>query len=204
MKLTKHQIQFIDKYLANSGVRYADIRFEMTDHIATMLESKEGDFYYNFKEYMLKHKKELLNSNSKFIRLAGRRATKILLTGLIKPATLVVFALVFVAAKILHQYLGEETFTDAITSVYLLAGICFVIYYRFYRKARSTKYSVVDKLQAIVPTSLYVVLVFIRPERIFDNVLILITFYSFFTAFMVSTIISYRKLICKYKLQYNE
>lgn len=56
MKLTDKEIRFIDTYLNNSGIVYEDIRFEMTDHVATAMEAMEGDFYENFREYMIANK----------------------------------------------------------------------------------------------------------------------------------------------------
>lgn len=42
--LAPEHLQFINNYLENSGVKYLDIRYEMTDHVATALENREGDF----------------------------------------------------------------------------------------------------------------------------------------------------------------
>ena len=52
-KLCKENIQFIETYLENSDVYYADIRMEMTDHVASAIESKmelenSDDFYSVF------------------------------------------------------------------------------------------------------------------------------------------------------------
>jgi len=38
MKLTKEQIQFIEDYLIDQGVKYWDVRIELIDHLATKLE----------------------------------------------------------------------------------------------------------------------------------------------------------------------
>lgn len=66
-KLTPQNIQFIENYLENSDIIYADIRMEMTDHVASALEDKinqgdRRDFYYIFKDYMVENKAKLLNS----------------------------------------------------------------------------------------------------------------------------------------------
>ncbi|AWI25056.1 hypothetical protein [Flavobacterium pallidum] len=67
MALTPENIEFIDKYLRNSDVIYADIRSEMTDHIATAIEAEMtetgGEFLILFKDYMVQHKKELMKMN---------------------------------------------------------------------------------------------------------------------------------------------
>ena len=54
VQLDKEQIQFIDNYLDNSDVVYADIRMEMVDHVASGIEARidkgdTRDFYYIFK-----------------------------------------------------------------------------------------------------------------------------------------------------------
>ena len=70
-KLTKEDIQFIDTYLDNSDVVYADVRLEMVDHIASDIENSmkngdERDFYYIFKDYMVNNKASLLNNYKSF------------------------------------------------------------------------------------------------------------------------------------------
>ncbi|MCA0131316.1 hypothetical protein [Winogradskyella alexanderae] len=42
MKLTKEEVQFIDKYLKEGGIKYWDIRLEMVDHLVSDIESYEG------------------------------------------------------------------------------------------------------------------------------------------------------------------
>lgn len=47
MALSKDQIESIDAHFKNAGISYWDIRLEMTDHIASRLESMNGS--YDFK-----------------------------------------------------------------------------------------------------------------------------------------------------------
>ncbi len=42
MELTKQQIQFIDNYLIEQGVKYWDVRIELLDHVASKLEENEN------------------------------------------------------------------------------------------------------------------------------------------------------------------
>ncbi|AWA29238.1 hypothetical protein HYN48_03560 [Flavobacterium magnum] len=74
MSLTSENIEFIDNYLKHSNVIYADIRSEMTDHIATAVEAgmtETGwEFLTVFKEYMAKHKKELMKMNNRSQRFS--------------------------------------------------------------------------------------------------------------------------------------
>lgn len=60
-KLTPEQIESIDALLCMKGVNFIDIRYEMTDHIASAMEEKEGDFKTNLKEYFITHNLQLLD-----------------------------------------------------------------------------------------------------------------------------------------------
>ena len=148
MKLTKQDIHFIDKYLEQSGIKYVDIRYEMTDHIATALEGMEGSFYDNFKSYMLQHKKELLNSNSKFTKAAGRRAIKMMLANLFRPVMLVIFVLFFIILKGLIYYFPHVGMLEAYSVMYLFLMLVVVLQFKYF-SARYHKYSVIDKLKTV-------------------------------------------------------
>src|SRR6478735_2572966 len=97
MKLDKEQIHFIDTYLQNSKVVYADVRIEMVDHIATAVEEKmdreQLDFYDAFKDFMVLHKTELLEKSEKnFFSWEGLLP---FLRFLVQPVMLVFGALLF-------------------------------------------------------------------------------------------------------------
>lgn len=77
MKLTGEQIRFIDTYLKNSGIVYEDIRFEMTDHVATALEAMDGEFYEDFREYMVANKASILEADKRFKNIALRRGASV-------------------------------------------------------------------------------------------------------------------------------
>lgn len=68
MKLENEDIRFIDRYLIKEGVVYADIRYEMVDHIAFAVEEKmeaqQASFYYAFKAYMAANKKAIMKNNN--------------------------------------------------------------------------------------------------------------------------------------------
>ena len=66
-KLSRKNIEFIDRYLKKSGVEFLDIRIEMTDHVASAIENDlsenvNADFYSAFKKYMVRNKKNLLKN----------------------------------------------------------------------------------------------------------------------------------------------
>lgn len=75
-KLTKEDIQFIDNYLLKFQVLYKDIRVEMIDHVASAVEERMQTnnevFYDAFKAFMVENKKDLLQSQNKFIKQVRR------------------------------------------------------------------------------------------------------------------------------------
>ncbi|WP_040279634.1 hypothetical protein [Psychroserpens damuponensis] len=99
LKLDKENIQFIDNYLENSDIFYADIRMEMTDHVASeieqLMETEGGDFYETFKFYMVSNKSIVLENNKQFIKCADTSILKRLWIDLSKLTTLVIFSLIF-------------------------------------------------------------------------------------------------------------
>lgn len=101
MALTKENITFIDTYLENSDVNYIDIRLEMIDHVASEIEQQmengdEREFYFIFKDYMVKNKHKLLNNNRIHIKNTDNRLTKnILKTLLTWPCAFTFFGLWF-------------------------------------------------------------------------------------------------------------
>lgn len=202
-KLTREQITFIDNYLLHSGVNYVDIRYEMIDHVATALEQSDDDFYSAFKEYMLQHKKELLQSNGQFAKAAAKRAGKIILVNLLKPVPLMVFVLVFLVFKTLAHYIPHSQLLEIYSFSYLFMMTAALLNYKYFSPVHH-KYSVIDKLKAILLTFLYVVFVIIKPERLTDNINILIIYYAAIYAFFAGSTMAYLNLLNKYKFQYNE
>lgn len=107
-KLTADQIQFIDTYLAEVGVEYEDIRYEMTDHVATALEEQDGDFMENFKVYMLQHKQALLDQSKAFGWQAGKRAIRVFMKTLVQPYILFAFTMIFLFLYKLYGFYPAE------------------------------------------------------------------------------------------------
>ncbi|MEJ6791698.1 MAG: hypothetical protein QNK89_02890 [Lacinutrix sp.] len=112
VKLTKEEIQFIDNYLDNSEVIYADIRLEITDHIASEIEAimetdKTAIFYDVFKSYMVENKANLLNENKKFVNAVTNQNWKLILKELINFKTIkhVFFIPMFLMIPIAIVYL---------------------------------------------------------------------------------------------------
>lgn len=76
MKLTEIQIETIDASLKKMGIIYTDIRTEMTDHIASVLEESNGDFEQNLEDFIDAHRKKLRRQNTKLVMLAWVKSWK--------------------------------------------------------------------------------------------------------------------------------
>ncbi len=202
--LAPEQLQFIDNYLKSSGVKYLDIRYEMTDHIATALENSEGDFYDNFRLYMLDNKKSLLASNSRFSAIARKRAMRLLFHAMYKPVGVISFLFFFLLSLWAENYFGEEQFRKNIESGYIVIVIGVLVYLKFIHPSKDNQYSVIDKMLALFMAMLYILFVIIKPDRLTDNSFVVIGYYSLLSSFAVATVFSYRKLKKFYKIQYYE
>lgn len=88
MGLTREQIQFIDDRLYNLGVKYIDIRYEMVDHIASELETMDGDFGENWTEYFITHHNDILKQNRRAKWTATIRALKLYFKTMAMPVVL--------------------------------------------------------------------------------------------------------------------
>lgn len=204
MHLTTQHIEFIDTYLKHSGVEYVDIRFEMTDHIATALEAQEGDFLEQFRLYMAREKKYLMQNNRNFAKQARRRAFKVLLQGMLKPSFLLIVLVAFFTCKVFMSGWAGDAVREVLGIAYLIILLSAGIYFQFtFRKNRS-KFSVADKFISILLVANYIVFIAFRPEKVLgaesDWLLI---YYAFFIAFFGVSLHGYIKIRNQYKKLYN-
>ena len=103
-KLTLDNIQFIETYLKNSGINFVDVRMEMTDHIASSIETEiekgdHRDFYYIFKDFMAVNKKSLLKSYDKYYRLIDLKILKRIFK-FVKPYNFQFYLLLFLTVLV--------------------------------------------------------------------------------------------------------
>ncbi|MXN92600.1 hypothetical protein GR160_15330 [Flavobacterium sp. Sd200] len=198
--LTPQQIQFINNYLKESGVRYDDIRIEMADHVASALEGMEGDFYDNFKNYMLAHKQELLDNNKTSGKASFYRALGVLQNIIITPLFVATWLILLVLYWFIKYSYGQE-----ITSILSIALIAVSLitygYFIYYKVISNYNNSVIDKLINTV----YFVLIIVRADRILflEENLGAACFYCFSIAFFVVLLRSVFKINRKYKLYYG-
>jgi len=152
VQLDKEQIQFIDNYLDNSDVVYADIRMEMVDHVASGIEARidkgdTRDFYYIFKDYMIENKTNLLDDNKRFLKAADKKIFKAILKELPKPLTIIIFIVAFYGFYMAFNYLDFKTFRFLIFLIpfgtFLGFGILYIVYSKYYGLER---FSVIERL----------------------------------------------------------
>lgn len=214
MKLTKEQIGFIDNYLKNSGINYIDIRYEMVDHIATdleiNLEGYEGttiqdeDFQIYFKAYMAKNKKSILTSNKQFAKIAGKRAFKLMFKNIVRLRSTLLTLFLFITLYKAIAMAGLETVKNILHITYTVLLIAVVLFDKFNYKIKTEKFSVVDKMISGCLIVIYVVFVFIRPDKIVSNSLWLSAYYTLFITFIIVVTTTFLSLSSKYKKQYGK
>jgi len=202
MKLSEEQVRFIDTYLTNSGIKYLDVRYEMTDHIATALEAKDGDFDENFRQYMLEHKQELLASNRQFGKLARKNAVRLIFRNLAAPRFLALAIIFFCLLCFLARIFTDEIITEICHGAQFLAMVAFIIHYKYSRGSCNMKFSIIDKVFGIVAVSIYCVVLFVRPGNWLDGPGFMV-YHAMFSAFFIEIVFTFRQLARKYKLQYG-
>lgn len=143
MKLTNQELQFIDKYLENSDVKYLDIRMELTDHIASAVENKMQsenlDFYDAFKEYMVVNKKALLKRNSYSIK----KSFEIISKGYYHLTTLIFVFLSIIITQLSLTYFEE---LKTLFNIILLCYFIFIISLYLLIGKKGLNYSVIAYL----------------------------------------------------------
>jgi hypothetical protein len=150
-KLTKDDIQFIDNYLNNSEVVFTDIRLEMVDHVASEIESvmQNGDtrdFYYVFKDYMVKNKKKLLENNRQYYKNADKKILNVLVKNVFSINAVFIFVTLILSLHFLNKVLNQALF------VHVLRGLPFVVFflfagvYRFIGKNKKDRFSSIERI----------------------------------------------------------
>ena len=119
MKLSIENIRFIDSYLEHSGVYYYDVRLEIIDHIASKLEEEceNNTFEEAFKMYMIENKKELLENNKTFKRLANKKLLKQFVKNVSVKKAVLFFIIFTLAYKVIFELLGVQLFESFMMTI---------------------------------------------------------------------------------------
>ncbi|MFL9837764.1 hypothetical protein ABS768_09665 [Flavobacterium sp. ST-75] len=208
MQVTENQIKFIDQYLENSGVKYLDIRYEMTDHVATVLEEKEGDFYDEFKTYMILYKKELLDSNNKFSKIAKNKAIKLLFGNLLSVKGLLIAGSLFGLSLLGLSHMNFEKIVYVFYLTYFVLILVISGFNIYHKRIKKEKlWSGTHKLMEVVSFIINGIMIlgintFKAPKETGGN-FYFILYQCVIVSIIVMTIITSRQLMKKYKLRYE-
>jgi hypothetical protein len=197
--LTPLELRTIDEYLEEAGVRYDDIRHEMVDHVATALESMEGNFKDNFNLYMINNKRELLASNRAFKKLARNKAFGILKRNFLRPQLWAVVLSLFTLSLISGNYRDMEDMAFNLQITLLVVSSALYLYFWFYKMISRNNYSVINRLV----TYIYSGSIIFRADMLIDNKVALLLYYSFSITFFLFLMQSLWALNKTYKMQYH-
>uniref|UniRef100_UPI00404A33A1 hypothetical protein n=1 Tax=Flavobacterium sp. TaxID=239 RepID=UPI00404A33A1 len=138
MKLSTQDIQFIDTYLTNSGVFYADIRMEMLDHVASAVEKKMEnesiEFYDAFKDYMVMNKKIILKNNREGFSYKDTKTFKESAFFLLKPWSLLSLPLIMAVVYFLMGVVDQDAFHNYYVGFILVVAFIWIIGIYVHRK----------------------------------------------------------------------
>lgn len=150
-KLSIDNIQFIEIYLKNSGINFVDIRMEMTDHIASSIETEidkgdSRDFYYIFKDYMALNKQSLLKRYDKYYRVIDLKILKQIFKKALSLKGILILLTCLFLIMLLQGLMAKGDFYKLIKNlplvvVFIIAGIYF-----FAIRSKSEKYSSVERI----------------------------------------------------------
>lgn len=143
MKLSKEQIEFIDKFLQRNDVQYIDVREEMIDHIASAVEEKmildNANFHDTFVSYVNFNKKELFKMN-KSIWWFSLSEIKSYLHSFLKPISLFVnfflLVLFFLFRKNENMVILKENLPFYFIVSFLIIGLLNFVYFSLVIKKR--------------------------------------------------------------------
>lgn len=144
MQLSDQQIQEIDNYISACGIKFYDVKTEIVDHFASILEERlDNEPNLNFKEAIIKeHKKfsdkgfkKLLEEKTKAVHKTFFKSTlKNLRTFFKLPKIVITFGLFFILKEVMSFFQNKETFFQALTTfgfvLILQLGIRMTINYK--------------------------------------------------------------------------
>ena len=150
-KLSKEELQFIDNYLDNSDIIYADIRMEIIDHVASEIENRmqannEATFYTIFKTYMVENKADLLKDNKKYIKSIENKNTKFIIKELLSFKALIVFVLLLFLSNNYLLNFKIMSPKHIFTIPFLLIIITTIIYFISFKIYKYSRFSGVERL----------------------------------------------------------
>ncbi|MDH7913690.1 hypothetical protein [Winogradskyella sp. SYSU M77433] len=134
MKITKEQIQHVDNYLKNEGIKFWDVRLEMVDHLVSDMENYSGsaDFQTVFRQSLInanwyKNLKEINVQSWKSTNKLYRKKHFTEMVNLVKqPKSLIGFVLFYLIFSRVTVVFSEVS--ETISLIVLAAPILILIY----------------------------------------------------------------------------
>lgn len=206
-KFTHNQIQLIDEALKKIGVSYIDIRYEMVDHIAMVLEEevKDRPFEHNLKGYIITHKKELQKINRKFMTISMVNAYKKLFSNMFTVRFLALFFLIYLNAFLLSLLFIERESVTRILFIAITIIVCVGSFSSIYNLVkRRDSHSFGHGLSFVNAVTVYPSIFMMAWQRDIasDNVVLL--YYTAVIWVSIITSVTVRQLNTQYKLRYND
>ncbi len=204
-KLTTEQIIAVDKALWDIGIKFLDIRIEMTDHAAAAIEEMDGTFNRNLKKYIFENKAELQKNYSQFRMNASVKALKLLLRNMFTFRFIAILATVYALVFAEYNYEGPEETSIVFLMVSMFGIVGAYIYVGYIKFIKSYRlFSTAERLMAIVGSlgfTLCIPLrVMVENDAVNDEVILL--YYAFVISIYVQTMLTYRFLNIFYKSRY--
>lgn len=150
-KLTKENIQFIDTYLDNSDVVYADVRLEMVDHIASDIENSmkngdERDFYYIFKDYMVNNKSTLLKDYKSFKNKTLNKLTLKLLKSFLSLKSIFLTCILVVLSLLFKEHIVKLLSEDVFIMLWFFTTLLVFILWLYSNAKTKTRFMATEQL----------------------------------------------------------
>ncbi len=153
MELTKQQIQEIDNYITACGIKFYDVKAELVDHFASILEQRlEENPKLNIKKAIIEeHKKfsdngfkKLLKTKTDTVHKRFYNLTFLHLQSFFKlPKLLITFAVFYLLKELMTLFENKETFFHFLSGIGLLIMVQLLI--RIKRKNNKEQFIVLNK-----------------------------------------------------------
>ena len=202
MTLTAEQIKKIDTALGKMGIACLDIRYELTDHVANVLEEKGGDFENELEAYLKTNKKSLKKMNRKMFFSAMGGTYKILGKTMLKPYLLIGTMLLFGIMMLLKEVVSMEMLSRLALFVYCLVMgyTSYVFLFRtfMYRRSFSGGFGF-----GILSLALLYLSIFMSGKQDYFNDTAVVLYFTIVIIGSIAMLITAEKQYKSYKFRYE-
>tara|TARA_B110000967_G_scaffold100190_1_gene102851 strand:- start:305 stop:982 length:678 start_codon:yes stop_codon:yes gene_type:complete len=170
MELSKEQLLQIDNYIFVCGVKYHDVRAEIVDHFANILEQKlDENPDLNFKKeiensrrnFSVRGFSKLLEEKTKSVtRMFYKQSLKHLITFFKIPKIIIIGGLFFALFQMMNLFEDKKTFFYILTSLGFVLVLLNFIKISMNKKLRKELFLKLDMNAAFLPTFNFLVICF--------------------------------------------